>query len=150
MTLRADFTQSGILCATQPARSSRLRAAGLVVEVRCPFVGTVLTTTTQDLANQVLQRQRDLHPAQGQRRRRPGFGGGCRKIARTISDNMLSIDEPDHARLRAIVDEAFLPAGRAGNGASHSGDRGRASRRAVCGMRPPISSTAMREGCRFR
>ena len=29
------------------------------------------------------------------------------KIVRTISDNMLTIDEPDHTRLRAIVDEAF-------------------------------------------
>ena len=29
------------------------------------------------------------------------------KIVRTVASNMLSADEPDHTRLRSIVDEAF-------------------------------------------
>ena len=54
MTLRADFTSQEYL--RNPAGAiEKLRAAGLVVEVRFPFVGTVWTTTTQDLANQVLR-----------------------------------------------------------------------------------------------
>ena len=54
MTLRADFTSQEYL--RNPAGAiEKLRAAGPVVEVRFPFVGTVWTTTTQDLANQVLR-----------------------------------------------------------------------------------------------
>ena len=37
----------------------------------------------------------------------PGCGGGCRAIVRTLANSMLSMDEPDHKRLRDIVDEAF-------------------------------------------
>ena len=33
--------------------------------------------------------------------------GGCRNLIATIANNMLTMDEPDHTRLRGIVDEAF-------------------------------------------
>ena len=36
----------------------------------------------------------------------PAFSGGCRE-SYTIADNTLTTDEPDHARLRGIVDEVF-------------------------------------------
>ncbi len=44
-------------------------------------------------------------------------------IIKTFATNMLSMDEPDHKRLRDIVDEAFR-------------------RRAVLGMEPHIQATA--------
>lgn len=54
MTLDADFTSQEFL-RNPTARVEKLRAAGPVVEVRFPLVRKVWTTTTQDLANQVLR-----------------------------------------------------------------------------------------------
>jgi cytochrome P450 PksS len=105
MTLRADFTSQEYL--RNPADAiEKLRAAGPVVEVRFPFFGMVWTTTTQDLANQVL-RDSETFTLRKDDGNVVGFRWWMPKIVRTISDNMLSIDEPDHARLRAIVDESF-------------------------------------------
>ena len=54
MTLHADFTSQEYL--RNPAGAiEKLRAAGSVVEIRFPLIGTVWTTTTQDLANQLLR-----------------------------------------------------------------------------------------------
>jgi cytochrome P450 len=105
MTLHADFTSQDYF--RNPATEiEKLKAAGPVVEVRFPFVGTVWTTTTQELANQVLRDSQTFTV-----RKDDGDVVGMQwwmpKIVRTISNNMLSADEPDHVRLRGIVDEAF-------------------------------------------
>jgi len=88
------------------AEIARLRAAGAVVQVRFPLIGTVWTTTTQDLADRVLK-----DDATFTLRREDGRIAGMRwwmpGILRTLANNMLSADEPDHRRLRDIVDEAF-------------------------------------------
>lgn len=85
---------------------ARLRAAGPVVEVSFPIVGKVWITTTQELAARVLKdsatftlRKEDGELA-GLRWWMPGF-------IRAVANNMLTMDEPDHTRLRGIVDEAF-------------------------------------------
>ena len=117
--------------------------------MRFPIIGTVWATTTQALADQVLKDtdtftiRKDDGTVAGLRWWMPG-------IVRTLANSMLSMDEPDHKRLRDIVDEAFR-------------------RRAVLDMEPhiqatadgladelfarearPISSSAMRENCRCR
>ena len=102
MTLRVDFTSQEYF--RDPAAGlEKLRAAGAVVEVQFPLVGTVWTPTTQDLANQVLRDGQTFTV-----RREDGEVVGLQrwmpKIVRTISNNMLSADEPDHTRLRGIVD----------------------------------------------
>jgi cytochrome P450 len=88
------------------AEIARLRAAGPVVEVRFPIVGPVWTTTTQELADRVLK-----DDATFTLRRDDGSIAGFRwwmpRILRTLANNMLSADEPDHRRLRDVVDEAF-------------------------------------------
>ena len=95
---------------------------GPVVEVRFPIIGKVWATTTQALADQVLKDtdtftiRKDDGTVAGMRWWMPG-------IVRTLANSMLSMDEPDHKRLRDIVDEAFR-------------------RRAVLDMEPHIQATA--------
>ncbi len=105
MTRHADFTSQEYF-RNPAAEIEKLRAAGPVVEVRFPLVGRVWTTTTQELANQVLRDSQTftLRKDDGDV---VGFRWWMPTIVRTISNNMLSADEPDHARLRGIVDEAF-------------------------------------------
>jgi cytochrome P450 len=105
MRLRADFTSQEYF--RNPATEiARLRASGPVVEVRFPIVGKVWITTTQELAARVLKDsdtftlRKDGGAIAGLRWWMPG-------VIRAIADNMLTMDEPDHTRLRGIVDEAF-------------------------------------------
>jgi cytochrome P450 PksS len=105
MTLDADFTSQAFF-RNPAAQIEKLRAVGPVVEVRFPLVGKVWTTTTQELANEVLRDGKTftLRKDDG---RIAGFQWWMPRIVRTIADNMLTTDEPDHARLRGIVDEVF-------------------------------------------
>jgi cytochrome P450 len=88
------------------AAITKLRSAGSVVEVRFPILGRIWTTTTQETADRVLKdsgtfsMRRDDGNIAGVRWWMPG-------IVRTLANHMLSMDEPDHRRLRDIVDEAF-------------------------------------------
>ena len=105
MTPHVDFASQEYF--RNPAAGiEKLRAAGPVVEIRFPLVGTVWTTTTQDLANQVLRDTRTFTL-----RKDDGGVAGIRwwmpKIVRMLANNMLTNDEPNHTRLRGIVDEAF-------------------------------------------
>ena len=88
------------------AEIERLRASGPVVEVRFPIVGKVWITTTHALADRVLK-----DGATFALRKEGGGIAGLRwwmpGSIRAIADNMLTMDEPDHTRLREIVDEAF-------------------------------------------
>src|SRR5215475_8178050 len=85
---------------------AKLRAAGAVTQVRIPLIGTVWTTTTQELADRVLKDDATftLRSDDG---RVIGLRWWMPGILRTLTNNMLSVDEPDHRRLRDIVDEAF-------------------------------------------
>jgi cytochrome P450 len=119
MASRVDFTSQDYY--RNPAASiERLRQLGPVVEVSFPIVGAVWATTTQALADQVLKDtdtftiRKDDGTVAGMRWWMPG-------IVRTLATSMLSMDEPDHKRLRDIVDEAFR-------------------RRAVLEMEPHISA----------
>ena len=120
MTFQADFASPDYF--RNPAAAiEKLRTAGSVVEVRFPIIGKVWATTTQALADQVLKDadtftiRKDDGTVAGLRWWMPG-------IVRTLANSMLSMDEPDHKRLRDIVDEAFR-------------------RRAVLEMEPHIQAT---------
>jgi cytochrome P450 len=105
MTLRLDFTNQDYF--RDPAASiERLRSVAPVVEVRFPIIGKVWVTTNYELAGRVLKDSDTF------RLRKSGGGiAGLRwwmpRIVRTLANNMLTMDEPDHTRLRGIVDEAF-------------------------------------------
>ena len=105
MTLQADFTSQDFLSQSR-RRDREFAPQGPVVEVRFPIIGKVWATTTQALADQVLKDtdtftiRRDDGNVAGLQWWMPG-------IVRTLANSMLSMDEPDHKRLRDIVDEAF-------------------------------------------
>lgn len=103
---------------------TRLRAAGPVVFTRFPIIGRVWVTTTHEAAARVLKDSR-LFTLRKE-------GGGLvalpwwmPKSIGAFANNMLTMDEPDHTRLRSIVDEAFR-------------------RRAVLDMEPHIRAIADR------
>jgi cytochrome P450 len=102
--LHFDFTSQEYL--RDPAKAlAALRAAGPVVEVRFPIIGKTWITTTSEMAGRVLKdsgtftMRRDGRVA-GLRWWMPGW-------VRALAVSMLTMDEPDHTRLRSIVDEAF-------------------------------------------
>src|SRR5215467_12326270 len=103
--MRADFSSQDYF-RNPRAEIEKLRSAGPIVDVRFPIVGKIWTTTTQDLADRVLKDSETFTI-----RRDDGTIAGFRwwmpRILLTLSNHMLSMDEPDHRRLRDIVDEAF-------------------------------------------
>ena len=105
MTVRVDFSSQEYF-RDPAAEIEKLRAAGPVVEVRFPIVGKVWTTTTQDLADRVLK-DSDTFTLRKDDGSIAGFRWWMPGVLRTLADNMLTTDEPDHRRLRDIVDEAF-------------------------------------------
>src|SRR5262249_35009560 len=102
--VRVDFTSQDYM--RDPATGlAKLKAAGPVVEVHFPIVGKTWITTTTDLAGRVLKdsetfRMRKNGRVAGLRWWMPGW-------LRALAVSMLTMDEPDHTRLRSIVDEAF-------------------------------------------
>jgi cytochrome P450 PksS len=103
--MRADFASQAYF-RNPVAEIEKLRSAGPVVEVQFPMVGKVWTTTTQDLADQALKDSETFTIRTG-----TGAVTGLQwwmpRILRTLANHMLAMDEPDHRRLRDIVDEAF-------------------------------------------
>jgi cytochrome P450 len=103
--MRADFLSQAYF-RNPKAEIEKLRSAGPVVELRFPMIGNVWTTTTQDLADRVLK-DSETFSIRGGDGRVAGLQWWMPRIVRHLANNMLSTDEPDHRRLRDIVDEAF-------------------------------------------
>ncbi|HZP70437.1 MAG TPA: cytochrome P450 [Pseudolabrys sp.] len=115
-----DFTSQEYL-RDPAAGTAKLRAAGPLLKVRFPIVGRTWITTTSELASLVLKDNETFTM------RRGGTVAGIRwwmpGWLRSLAVSMLTMDEPDHTRLRSIVDEAFR-------------------RRAILGMEPRIFAIA--------
>jgi cytochrome P450 PksS len=105
MASRIDFTSDAFF-RDPPQAIAALRASGPVVATRFPLIGDVWITTTHDTTAEVLK-----DGANFTLRKEDGKIAGLRwwmpKLVTTIANNMLTMDEPDHTRLRSIVDEAF-------------------------------------------
>ena len=86
-----------------------MRAAGPVVRVRVPFLGKVWTTSTH-AATRAAVKSDGLVLEGRNAGRRSGVAGLRWWMPRTLkrlTHNMLSKDDPDHRRLRKLVDRAF-------------------------------------------
>jgi cytochrome P450 len=101
-----------------------LRAAGPVVFTRFPIIGRVWVTTTHEAAARVLK-DSTLFTLRKEGGALAGLPWWMPKSVAAFANNMLTMDEPDHTRLRGIVDEAFR-------------------RRAVLDMEPHIRAIADR------
>ncbi len=105
MTLQVDFTSQAFF--RDPAAGiERLRASGPVVETRFPIVGKVWITTTFELTARVL-RDSTIFTLRKEDGGLAGLRWWMPASVVALANNMLTMDEPDHTRLRSIVDEAF-------------------------------------------
>jgi cytochrome P450 PksS len=105
MTQRVDFASEAFF--RDPGVAvAQLRATGPIVATTFPIVGPVWVTTTYEAAAQVLK-----DSANFALRKDDGTVVGLRwwmpQSVTLLANNMLNADEPDHTRLRSIVDEAF-------------------------------------------
>jgi cytochrome P450 PksS len=103
---------------------AQLRAIGPAVATRFPIVGRVWVTTTYEAAARVLK-DSTLFSLRREGGVIVGLPWWMPRFIATFANNMLTMDEPDHTRLRSIVDEAFR-------------------RRAVLDMEPHIRAIADR------
>jgi cytochrome P450 PksS len=105
MTLDVDFTNQAFF-RDPTVTIERLRSAGPLVETRFPIVGRVWITTTYQAAAEVMKDSRTFTM-----RSDGGALAGLRwwmpALLKSVANNMLTMDEPHHTRLRGIVDEAF-------------------------------------------
>jgi cytochrome P450 PksS len=83
-----------------------LREQGPLVRIRLPILGKVWVTTTQSALGAVLKDTQtfSLRKSDGSV---TGMQWWMPKSIRLLANNMLTMDEPDHTRLRHLVDEAF-------------------------------------------
>jgi cytochrome P450 len=123
MTEPVDFASEAFF-RDPDAAVARLRAIAPLVATTFPLTGRVWVTTTYEATARVLKDSENFTL-----RKEDGTVAGLRwwmpSSVTVLANNMLTTDEPDHTRLRGIVDEAFR-------------------RRAVLEMEPQIRTIADR------
>jgi cytochrome P450 len=85
---------------------ARLREMGPLVEMRFPVIGKVWVTTDQEIAGRILK-DHETFAIRSQGGAVTGLKWWMPPSVRALASNMLAMDDPDHARLRGIVDDAF-------------------------------------------
>lgn len=83
-----------------------MREQGALVQIKLPIIGKVWVTTNQKTAGLILKDTRNftLRKKSG---RVTGLVWWMPKSIALLAQNMLTMDEPDHTRLRSLVDYAF-------------------------------------------
>jgi cytochrome P450 len=107
------------------AHLARLREAGPVVRVTFPILGKMWLTTTYE-ATEAAAKDSALFVLEGKNAGKSGTAGlgwWAPKSLRLLANTMLQKDEPDHRRLRKLVDQAF-------------------ARRGILEMRPDVEAVA--------
>ncbi len=90
-----------------------LRAHGDLVRLKLPLIGRVWMATTHSSARALLKDKTNfaMNPHNAGRRNLPGMQWWMPKSISILANNMLTNDEPNHRRLRGLVDEAFHRSG---------------------------------------
>lgn len=91
---------------------ARMRELGPLVHARLPLVGDVWLATTYASVKEILRDQATFvrEPRNAGKTRMAGMRWWMPRTVLVLSKNMLGRDEPDHRRLRTLVEEAFLRA----------------------------------------
>ncbi|WP_028346671.1 cytochrome P450 [Bradyrhizobium murdochi] len=118
-----DFSSEAFLRDPQKG-VALLRSSGPVVATKFPILGRLWVTTTYEATARVLK-DSTTFTLRKEGGSLVGLPWWMPKLIGTLANNMLTMDEPDHTRLRDIVDEAFR-------------------RRAVMDMEPHIRAIADR------
>jgi cytochrome P450 len=86
-----------------------LREAGPLVRVRVPIFGKIWLATSYDAVNELLRDHRNFlqNPAAAGHRWMGTLMRWLPRTLRPLGTQMLIRDEPDHRRLRGLVDQAF-------------------------------------------
>ena len=88
---------------------ARLREAGPVFQARLPMLGKTWVATTYQAASEVLK-DYETFVMEAKNAGKTRFSGILRLMPRTlrvVSEHMLTRDNPDHRRLRRLVEQAF-------------------------------------------
>lgn len=95
-------------------RFRELRDIGPILQTKLPMIGTCWITTTYEAADKVL-RDKDRFCTDAMnagRKSRTAFLGAMGwflpHVVKSMMQNMLTMDEPDHRRLRSLVESAFV------------------------------------------
>src|SRR5262245_27781537 len=88
---------------------ARLREAGPVVRVKVPFLGKTWIATTHEAVSEVLKDDSTFvrSPKNAGKKQFAGMRWWMPRTLRVLGENMLGYDDPDHRRLRKLVDQAF-------------------------------------------
>ncbi len=110
---KIDLTSPGFKRNPFP-RFNELRDMGPILQAKLPMVGTCWITTTYEAADTVL-RDKDRFCTDAMnagRKSRTAFLGAMGwllpQVVKSMMQNMLTMDEPDHRRLRSLVESAFV------------------------------------------
>lgn len=106
--LRFDFEDAANKANPFPLFAS-MRAAGPIIPVKLPFVGKGWVTTTYD-ATLTMLKDNAAFVQEARHAGRSGVAGmkwWMPRSLKILTNNMLLKDEPDHRRLRKLVDQAF-------------------------------------------
>ena len=87
----------------------RLREMGTLVPARLALLGKIWLVTTYDAVDEVLKNDKLFcrNPRNAGRRQFLLFQLMLPMLLSKLTQNMISADEPDHRRLRSLVDQAF-------------------------------------------
>ena len=88
----------------------KMREIGPLFQTKIPLLGKVWVTSTYEAATTVLRDKETfvVEPRHAGRTSLPGFAGWMPAIMKSLTNNMLGKDEPDHRRLRHLVESAFV------------------------------------------
>jgi cytochrome P450 len=89
---------------------ARMRQNGPVVRAKLPLIGPVWLVTTYEAVSRMLRDQETFvrDPANAGKRYMARFQRWMPRRFVALANNMLGRDEPDHRRLRSLVEQAFL------------------------------------------
>src|SRR5262245_38138145 len=86
---------------------AKMRQLGPVIRARLPWLGTVWLTTTHDAATELLHDHRHFVQSPAENRWMRAILRWLPRTLQPVTTNMLLRDEPDHRRLRHLVERAF-------------------------------------------